>query len=68
MDLKDDLKSIRKHNIRVDYRGNTVCKAVQNSIFDFEEFIDENTNVGEHDYYDDMESENDKSYYEGMSP
>ena len=68
MDLIDDLKSIRKQNIGANCRGNTVHKAVQNTTFDFEEVVDENTVVGKDDYDDDIESTSDKSYCEGMPP
>ena len=63
-----DLKSIRKQNIGANCRVNTVHKAIQNTIFDFEEIDDENADVGECDYDSDIESESDKSYCEGMSP
>jgi hypothetical protein len=66
MDLIDDLKSTRKQNIGADCRGYTVHKAVQNTRFDFEEVVDENTDVCEDDCDDDMESESYKSYCEGM--
>uniref|UniRef100_A0A6N2LMQ1 Photosystem I assembly protein Ycf4 n=1 Tax=Salix viminalis TaxID=40686 RepID=A0A6N2LMQ1_SALVM len=64
MDLKDDVKSIKKQNSGAGRRGNTVCKAVWDTRSDFEEFV----NMGEDDYDGDMESESDKSYCEAMPP
>ena len=68
MDLKDDLKWIKKQNMGVDRRGNTICKAVPNSRYDFDVCVDENVDVGEDDYDGDMQSGSDKSYCEGMPP
>jgi hypothetical protein len=49
-DLKDEVNSIKQQNSGADRRGNTVRMAVRNVIFDFEEFVDENVDVGEDDY------------------
>jgi hypothetical protein len=48
-DLKDEVNSIKQQNSGADRRGNTVHIAIRNVIFDFEEFIDENTYAGEDD-------------------
>ena len=49
-DLKDEVNSIKQQNRGADRRGNTVRMAVRNVRSDFEEFVDENTDVGEDDY------------------
>jgi len=49
-DLKDEVNSIKQQNSRADRRGNTVRMAVRNVRSDFEEFVDENADVGEDDY------------------
>ena len=48
--LKDEVNSIKQQNSRIDCQGNTTCTAVQNNISDFEEYVDENVDVGEDDY------------------
>jgi len=49
-DLKVEVTSIKQQNSGADRRGNMVCMAVRNVRSDFEEFVDENTDVGEDDY------------------
>ena len=49
-DLNDEMNSIKQHNNGVDRRGNMVRMAVWNNISNFEEYIDENMDVGEDDY------------------
>jgi hypothetical protein len=68
MDLTDDVKWIKKQNIGADRRGNTICKTVPNTRYDFDVFVDEIVDVGEEDYDGDMESRSDKSYCEGKPP
>jgi hypothetical protein len=68
MDLKDDVKWIKKQNIGADRRGNTIRKAVPHTRSDFDVFVDENADVCEEDYDGDVESGSDKSYCEGKPP
>ena len=49
-DMKDEVNSIKQQNSGADRRGNTVCIAVRNVRFDFEEFVDDNAEAGEDDY------------------
>jgi hypothetical protein len=49
-DLKGEVNLIKKENSGADRRGNTVCMAVRNVRSDFEEFVDENVDVGEDNY------------------
>jgi len=46
MDLKDDLKWIKKQNMGADRRGNTIRKAVPNTRSDFKVRVDENAESG----------------------
>ena len=50
-DLKDEVNSLKQQKSGVDCRGNTVCRVVWNVISDFEEFVDENIDASENDYY-----------------
>ena len=58
----------KETNIGADRRGTMARKAAPNTRSDFDEFVDQNADVGEDDYDGDMESESDKSYCEGMLP
>ena len=49
-DMKDEVNLIKQQNSRADRRGNTVCMAIQNNKYEFEEYVDENADVGEDDY------------------
>ena len=44
------MNSIKQQNSGADRRGNMVLMAVQNNKSDFEEYADENADVGEDDY------------------
>ena len=68
INLKDDVKWIKKHNIGADRRGTRIRKAVPHTRSDFDVFVDENTDVVEEDYDSDMKSGSDKSYCEGKPP
>ena len=48
--MKDEINSIKQQNSGADHRGNMVRMAVWNNISNFEEYIDENMDVGEDDY------------------
>ncbi|KAG5253258.1 gag protein [Salix suchowensis] len=48
-DLKDEVNLIKQQNSRADRRGNTVRMAVRNNRSDFEDYVDENVDVGKND-------------------
>jgi hypothetical protein len=49
-DLKDEVNSIKQQNGGADRQGNTVRMAVRNNRSNFEEYVDENADMGEDDY------------------
>jgi hypothetical protein len=49
-DLKDEVNLIKQENSGADRQANTVCMAIRDVRSDFEEFVNENADVGEDDY------------------
>lgn len=50
-DLKDEVNLRKQHNNGVDRWGNTIHRAIQNVKYEFKEFVDENIDASENDYY-----------------
>lgn len=48
--LKDEMDSVKQYNSGVDHRRSNFKRVVQNDRTDFDEFVDDNTNMGDDDY------------------